>query len=128
MGLFDNLKEKFSGSKNMQPIQREDPYEKARLCEQIVDLVNKIKRINSFDSSIWNLANASVEGLKRRSLEELTNIKFNLESRLSELQAQSQRPNSSMQAAEASKWTGRPTQDMSNRDLGRFQEGDDGRY
>lgn len=127
MGLFDNLKEKFSGSKNMQPIQREDSYEKARLCEQIVDLVNKIKRINSFDSSIWNLANASVEGLKRRSLEELTNIKFSLESRLSELQAQSQRPNSSMQAAEAAKWTGRPAPGQSENDLGRSQEYDDRR-
>ena len=59
MGLIDNLKGHFSGSKNIQPVQVNDEYEKARLREQIVDLVNKIKRINSFDSSIWNLSNVS---------------------------------------------------------------------
>ena len=43
MGLLDNLKEFFSGSKNTQTVQVNDEYEKSRLSEQIVDLVNKKK-------------------------------------------------------------------------------------
>ena len=125
MGLLDNLKGLFSGSKNTQTVQVNDEYEKSRLSEQIVDLVNKIKRINSFDSSIWNIANVSSYDLKRRSLDELTRLHSSLERRLFELDRQSQRGNSRMEAAEAAKWTGRPTQNMTNADLDRFQKGDD---
>ena len=125
MGLRDNLKGLFSGSKNTQPVQVNDEYEKARLSEQIVDLVTKIKRINSFDSSIWNLANASSYDLKRKSLDELTRLHSSLERRVSELERQSQRGNPRMEAAEAAKWTGRPSKNMSTADLDRFQKGDD---
>lgn len=125
MGLLDNLKGLFSGSKNTKTVQVNDEYEKSRLSEQIVDLVNKIKRINSFDSSICNIANVSSYDLKRRSLDELTRLHSSLERRLFELDRQSQRGNSRMEAAEAAKWTGRPTQNMTNADLDRFQKGDD---
>lgn len=125
MGLLDNLKGLFSGSKNTQTVQVNNEYEISRLSEQIVDLVNKIKRINSFDSSIWNLANVSSYDLKRKSLEELTRLHSSLERRLSELDRQSQRVNPRMEAVEAAKWTGRPTQNMTNADLDRFQKGDD---
>lgn len=125
MGLLDNLKGLFSGSKNTQTVQVNDEYEKSRLSEQIVDLVNKIKRINSFDSSIWNIANVSSYDLKRKSLDELTRLHSSLERRLSELDRQSQRVNPRMEAVEAAKWTGRPTQNMTNADLDRFQKGDD---
>ena len=125
MGLLDNLKGLFSGSKNTKTVQVNDEYEKSRLSEQIVDLVNKIKRINSFDSSIWNIANVSSYDLKRRSLDELTRLHSSLERRLFELDRQSQRGNSRMEAAEAAKWTGRPTQNMTNADLDRFQKGAD---
>lgn len=125
MGLFDSLKGLFSGSKNAQPVQVNDEYEKARLSEQIVDLVTKIKRINSFDSSIWNLANASSYDLRRKSLDELTRLHSSLERRVSELERQSQMGKTRMESAEAAKWTGRPTQNMTNDDLDRFQKGDD---
>ena len=78
MGLLDNLKGLFSGSKNTQPVQVNDEYEKARLSEQIVDLVTKIKRINSFDRSIWNLTNTSSYTLRKRSLDELRTLHSSL--------------------------------------------------
>lgn len=125
MGLIDSLRGFFSGSKNTQAAQVEDEYEKSRLAEKIVDLVGRIKRINSFDSSIWNLANVSSYDLKRKSLDELTRLHSSLERRLSELDRQSQRVNPRMETVEAAKWTGRPTQNMTNADLDRFQKGDD---
>ena len=125
MGLLDNLKGLFSGSKNTQTVQVNDEYEKSRLSEQIVDLVNKIKRINSFDSSIWNIANVSSYDLKRKSLDELTRLNSSLERRVSELERQSQSGNPRMEAVESAKWTGRPTPNMTNADLDRFQKGDD---
>ena len=48
-----------------------------------------------------------------------------LEHRLSELNRQSQRGNPRMEASEATKWSGRPTPNMSTADLDRFQKGDD---
>lgn len=125
MGLLDNLKELFASPKNAQPVQVTDDYQKARLSEQIVDLITKIKRINSFDSSIWNLANTSSYDLKRKSLDELTRLHSSLTNRVSELEKQSQSKNLKMEATEAAKWTGRPTQNMTNADLDRFQKGDD---
>lgn len=125
MGLLDNLKGLFSSSKNAQPVQVTDDYEKTRLSEQIVDLVTKIKRINSFDSSIWNLANTSSYDLKRKSLDELTRLHSSLTNRVSELEKQSQSRNLKMEATESAKWTGRPTPNMTNVDLDRFQKGDD---
>ena len=58
-------------------------------------------------------------------MDELTRLHSSLERRLFELDRQSQRGNSRMEAAEAAKWTGRPTQNMTNADLDRFQKGDD---
>jgi hypothetical protein len=126
MGLVGNLKGFFSSSKNSQPAQLQinDEYEKEQLAEKIVDLVNKIKRINSFDSSIWNLSNTSSYELKRKSLNELKSLKSSLESRLSELNKQSNISNSKRENLEASKWTGQKPKDMSNLDFDRFQRDD----
>jgi hypothetical protein len=126
MGLVGNLKGFFSSSKNSQPsqLQINDEYEKEQLAEKIVDLVNKIKRINSFDSSIWNLSNTSSYELKRKSLNELKSLKSSLESRLSELNKQSNISNSKRENLEASKWTGQKPKDMSNLDFDRFQRDD----
>lgn len=125
MGLLNNLKELFSGSKNAQPVQVNNEYKKARLSEQIVDLVNKIKRINSFDSSIWNLSNTSSYQLRTRSLDELTRLHSTLTSRISELERQSQMRNPRMESVEAAKWTGKLPPGMTKADLDRFQRGDD---
>ena len=127
MGFLDNLKGLFSGSKNAQPMRVNDEYEKSKLSEQIVNLVNKIQRVNSFDSSIWNLANVSSSDLRRKSLDELTRLHSSLERRLCELDRQSQMRDTRMEAMESAKWTGRLTPNMTNTDLDRYQRGDDSR-
>lgn len=129
MGLMDNIRGFFSGSKNTQTtqIQPNDEYEKSRLAERIVDLVGRIKRINSFDSSVWNLSNVSSYELKRKSLDELNRLNSTLESRLRELDRQSQARDPRRESLEASKWTGQKPKYMSDLDFDRFQRGDDGR-
>ena len=124
MGLLDNLKGLFSGSKNTKTVQVNDEYEKSRLSEQIVDLVNKIKRINSFDSSIWNLSNISSYELERKNLDELQTINTSLQNRLAELHRKKQQGNSTRDSLETSKWTGQKPQNMSEHDFDRFQRDD----
>ena len=75
MGLIDNLRGLFSSSKNTPSVQVNDEYEKERLAKRIVDLVDRIKRINSFDTSVWNLSNVSSYELQRKSLEKLKLLK-----------------------------------------------------
>lgn len=129
MGLMDTIRGFFSSSKNTQTAQPQVnvDYEKTRLAEKIVDIVGKIKRINSFDSSIWNLSNVSSYELKRRSLDELQRLYSSLENRLVELDNQKQRVNPGREALEASKWTGQKPEHMSSHDFDRFQRSDDGR-
>lgn len=128
MGLMDNIRGLFSGSRNNQPTQPQvnEDYEKSRLADRIVDLVDRIRRINSFDSSVWNLSNVSSYELKRKSLDELQRLNASLESRLSELNRQNQRSNPRAEELEASKWTGQKPQNMSDYDFDRFQRSDDG--
>ena len=127
MGLLNNLRGFFSGSKNTQAVQVEDEYEKSRLAEKIVDLVGRIKRINSFDSSVWNLSNVSSYELKRKSLDELQRLNLSLENRLSELNRQKQTSDPKRESLEAAKWTGQKPKNMSDLDFDRFQRYDDGR-
>lgn len=129
MGLIDNIRGFFSGSNNMQtePTKLNDDYEKSILAEKIVDLVNKIQRINSFDNSIWNLSNVSSYELKRKSLNELQRLNSSLENRLTELNKQKQQQNPEREALEASKWTGQKPKHMSDLDFDRFQRSDDSR-
>ncbi len=129
MGLMDNIRGFFSGSKNAETSQPQlnEEYEKLRLAENIVNLVDKIKKINSFDSSIWNLSHTSSYELKRKSLAELQKLNSSLENRFVELDKQSKNVNPKMEALEASKWTGQKSKDMSEHDFDRFQRSDDGR-
>ena len=127
MGLMDNIRKLFIGSKNTQSRQTQtnEEYEKSMLADRIIDLVSKIKKINSFDSSVWNLANLSYTQLKRKDLIELQKINSNLENKLSELTNQSKRSNPRKESLEASKWTGQKPKNMSNLDFNRFQKSDD---
>lgn len=129
MGLMDNIHGFFSGSKNTQTShpQINEEYEKSRLADRIVDLIGRIKKINSFDSIVWNLSNVSSSDLKRKSLDELQRLKSSLENRLSELVRQSQRRDPNRESLEASKWTGQKPKHMSDLDFDRFQRDDDGR-
>ena len=126
MGLMDNIRGLFSGSQGTKTAQEQlvnDEYEKSRLADRIVDLVDKIKRINSFDNSIWNLSNISSYQLKRKSLEELRRLSSTLESRLAQLKGQTISPE--RETLEASKWTGQKPKNMTNHDFDRFQKSDD---
>lgn len=125
MGLLSNIRGFFSSSKNSQPMQLDDENEKQRLAEKIVNLIGKIKKVNSFDSSIWNLSNISSYELKSKSLDELKRLNSSLENRLAELDRRSQVTSSSRESLEASKWTGQKPQNMNNKEFDRFQRSDD---
>ena len=125
MGLLSNIRGFFSSSKNAQPMQLDDENEKQRLAEKIVNLIGKIKKVNSFDSNIWNLSNISSYELKSKSLDELKRLNSSLESRLAELDRRSQVTSSSRESLETSKWTGQKTQNMNNKEFDRFQRSDD---
>ena len=131
MGLIGNIRGFLLGSRDTQAakVQENDEYEKLTLAERIVGLVYKIKTINTFDSSIWNLSNVSIYDLQRRSLEELQRLNSSLENRLVELHKQKEREKSNPQreALEASKWTGKKPEYMSDKDFDRFQRSDDSR-
>jgi len=128
MGMLDNFKKLFNkNSEEIQEVEPEDSYKKSMLASQIVDLVNKIQRINSFDSSVWNLANVSSYELERRSQDELENLHSSLSRRLLELEEEKQRRGSSRERLEEAKWTGRKPENMSNKDFDRLQR-DEGRY
>lgn len=129
MGLIDNIRKFFLNSKNTQTVQVQaqtnSEYEKSRLADQIVSLVNSIKRIDSYDSTVWNLSNISSYELRRKNLAELEKLHSRLENRLEELNRQSQQRNPRREALEASKWTGQKPKDMSDHDFDRFQRDDD---
>lgn len=128
MGLMDNLRVFFSGSKNTknEQVQVNDEFEKTKLAARIVDLVDKIKRLNSLDRSVWNLRNITKYELERKSLSELQRLKSTLENRLLELNEQIQKANLTRESHEAAKWTGRKPKDMSDYDFDRLQR-DEGR-
>ena len=131
MSLIDNIRGFFSGSKSEQAAQPQsrvnEEYEKSRLADKIVDTVHEIERINSFDSSLWNLSHVSSYDLKRKSLNELERLNSSLENRLSELTRPKRTTDSKMAELESSKWTGQKPKGMSDIDFDRFQRYDDGR-
>jgi hypothetical protein len=123
MGLMDNIRGFFSSSTNPQTSQPQidEEYEKSRLAEKIVNLIGKIKTINCFDSSIWNLSNTSSYELQRRyNLTDLKNLHSTLEKRLAELSRPSQRSNSNVALADAL-WTGTKSKDMTTNEFDRAQ-------
>ena len=130
MGLMDNIRGFFSGSKNNQTAQPQinEDYEKSRLADIIVDLIYRIKKINCFDSVLWNLSNVSSYDLQRKSLNELQKINSTLKNRLEELNKQKQTRDPKREAIEenieAAKWTGQKPKNMSDHDFDRLQRDD----
>lgn len=124
MGMLNNLRNFLKGSNNVSVEQEEDTYKKSMLATKIVNLVDKIKRINSFDSSIWNLNNVSSYELERKSLDELEQIYSSLSSRLLILTKQHQRESQEREAYEDAKWTGQKPENLTNQEFDRFQRGD----
>ena len=95
MALIDTIRGFFSNPKNSQTkqVQPNEEYEKSRLIERILDLIGNIKKKNSFDSSIWSLANITSSELRMKKLSDLQRLCSSLENRLAELN--NQRQNSS---------------------------------
>ena len=125
MGIIDNLRNLFKGSDKTPVVQEEDKLKKATLAREIVNLVNEIKKINSFDSCVWNLSNVTTSDLMRRSLTELEQIHSSLNSRLSELTRQSQRSNPKQEALEYARWTGQKPKNFTDHEFDRFQRDDE---
>ncbi len=121
MGIINNIRDIFS-RKNMQTpyVQPNEEYEKTKLVEDIIELIHRIKKINTFDGSIWNLSNTSNYELKRKSLAELQRINHSLKNRLAELNKQSEH-GSPKEELESSKWTGKKPKDMTSPEFDRFQ-------
>ena len=118
MGFMDKIRNFFGKTHDESSTQGRvnDVYEKRMLAEEIVDLVGKIKKINSFDSSINSFSYVSSYELQQRDLEELQAIASKLEKKLSYLNQQSRSNKSTVSDLEASKWTGRKPQNMSTYD------------
>lgn len=125
MGMFDNLRNFFKGSNNNSVVQ-EDTYEKSMLASEIVNLVYEIKRINTFDSILWNLNNVSISELERKSSEELKRIHSNLKNRHAELTTQKQTRNITREKLEEAKWTGQKPKGLTDYEFDRLQR-DEGR-
>ena len=123
MGLMDKIRGFFNGSYNT-PVVQEDKYAKSKLATDIVNLVDKINRINCFDGSIRGLTNMSSHELERKSMEELEQLHNNLINKYTGLIQQRQRNSEKMDAAIAAKWTGQRTPGMTPHDLDRWQRGD----
>ena len=126
MGMLDNLRNRFKGSKDAQIAdiknkRQAEEYEKSMLATQIVNLIGQIKKINSFDSSIWNLSNTSTDALKRKSVEELEK---SLSRRQQQLIQQSQRENPRSEALEEAKWTGQKPKHLTDAEFDRWQRDD----
>lgn len=129
MGFMDKIRNFLGKTHEESSIQARpnDAYKKRMLAEEIVDLVGKIRKINSFDSSINSFSHVSSYELQQRDLEELQAIASKLEKKLSYLNQQSRSNKSTVSDLEASKWTGRKPQNMSTYDYDRMQRDDDGR-
>ncbi len=126
MGMLDSIKKFLGmGEKKEQTVQRDDSMEKSMLASQIVDLAGRIQKINSFDSSVWNIANTSTYSLQRKSLSELQSMHASLSGRLADLTKQSEQGSRRREDLEASKWTGQKPRGMTDHDFDRFQRDDD---
>ena len=99
----------------------DDSGKKEILATQIVNLVDKIKKINRFDRGVWNRRNVTTYSLKNKSLGELQTLHSSLTNRLEELTNLKAKANQTYQDLEAAKWTGEKPTHLSNHDFDRLQ-------
>ena len=76
MGMIDTLRKIFKDSNNRPLMPEDDSGKKEILATQIVNLVDKIKKINSFDSCLWNLRNCNYLLIKKQKFRRITDITF----------------------------------------------------
>ena len=118
MGIF----EKLFGKKEVvnEPVTSlEEEAERGRLIDQCCNLVEKILKVNSFDSSITYYRSDPYRSFSKKTLPELKVIKSTLEGRLNKLQNPQRDPQ--QEAIERAKWTGERSHGLSDRDLDRTQ-------
>ena len=128
MGLIDTIRGFFSPNSNnsntMQSPVDEDR-KKSFLADSILNSIDGIKKIDSFDSSIWNLANASKNSLKMKSLSELQQIDNTLKDRLTQLTEKRAQSNSRRDdSLEKAMWTGQKPAHLTDNEFNRLQNDD----
>ena len=121
MYIKRNFKSSNNSSNNTTMQKEDDRYERSELARKIVNLVYEINKINSFDSSTWNLSRATATELERKKLEELKNIASSLNYRLLQLQRQNEKSSPRREQLEASKWTGKKPEHLTDKEFDRFQ-------
>lgn len=124
MGILSKLGNLLRGSSDTEIVVQDDPYKKSRLVSEIINLIGTIQKINSFDSSIWNLSRLSRDDLERKSLGELEDMKKNLETRYSQLTKQTQGGNAQREAYNRALWTGEKPSNLTNHEFDRAQRND----
>lgn len=125
MGMFDKIRSFLNGNSTQEAPKRESEIDKSMLTSQIMNLIDNIKRISSFDSSIWNYSNVTKYELSRKTVPELERLRDSLSSRLNQLKRESSRTTESARKLEEAKWTGQKPQHLSNHEFDRLQRGDD---
>lgn len=121
MGILSKLGNLLKGSNDTEIVVQDDSYEKSRIVSEIINLISSIKRIDSFDISVHNLSKISRYDLERKSLDELKEIRHNLEIKHSHLNKQSQRQDSEREAYNRALWTGEKPSNLTNYEFDRAQ-------
>ncbi len=123
MGMFDKIRSFFNGN-NEQEIPKESEVDKEILSSKILNLIDSIKRINSFDSSIWNLSNVTKYELTRKSVAELKSLESSLSNRFQQLSREKERRRPELQKLEEAKWTGQKPSHLSDHEFDMWQRDD----
>lgn len=126
MGMFDKIRSFFNRNSTQEiPIRRESEIDKSMLASQIMNLIDSIKGINSFDLSIWNYSNVTKYELYRKTVPELERLRDSLSSRLEQLNRENSKARESANKLEEAKWTGQRPKNLSAHEFDRLQRGDD---
>lgn len=86
MKLINSIRSFFSKLRNrpVEPLYSHE--DEVRYAEIVEDLINKIKKINPEDNSLWQLSDLSKDDLEKKyNLDGLMSLKFKLENRLAEI-------------------------------------------
>ncbi|MNP48614.1 hypothetical protein D3C76_1427470 [compost metagenome] len=121
MGFIENLRKLVKGNDSDNKKVTEDTYAKSMIAREVVNLVEQINKINSFDSSIRTLINVSSHQLQSKSMADLQNLRDTLSYKLSTIDQQRKVGSTAREALEESKWTGKKPNTMTDRQFDRHQ-------
>ena len=124
MGLLKKIRDFFIGSKE-ETVEEENPYKKEMVAREIMDLVGRIAKIDSFDSEVRRFHDRTSGGLQREySLSELNELKEYLEKKYNRLIELAQKEYAERKSYEIEKWTGQKPKGMTDHDFDRLQRDD----